>query len=89
MTDATTTPSTTPVEPTPTVTPSRWQVFKADHPKLAKGATATVAVLAAVGVVQTARTVRANKDDIESARENIGEAASDIASSVTPKSPEA
>ncbi len=85
-----TTPETiVPDEPVIEIAPTRLQAFVTRHPKAAKVVAITGAGLAAVGVVQVARTVKANKSHLEAAGEHMSEAASELSSSVTPASPEA
>lgn len=69
--------------------PSRLQVFVNNHPRAAKVAAITGGVTAAVGMVQIARTLRANKDHLSSAVEHAGEAVSEVAASVSPSDTEA
>ena len=69
--------------------PTRLQAFVAKHPRASKVVAITGATLAAVGVVQVARTVKSNKGHLEAAGDHAVAALDELSSTVDPASPEA
>lgn len=84
MDETTQTPTDQPSEATEESQPTRLQYFVNQHPRAAKVVTLVGAAAAAVGVVQVARTVNARRDHLEAAGDHIGEAAREVAASVSP-----
>ena len=68
------------------VAPSRFQNFVSNHPRAAKVAAVTGAIGTAVGGVLLVRTVKSNKDHLNSAAEHAGAALDEVTASVDPAS---
>lgn len=71
---------------TEVVPTSRLQTFVTKHPRAAKIVAFTGAGAAVVGIVQTARTLKANKAHLELAGDHAKGALDELSTSVTPKS---
>lgn len=83
------TPTVVNVNDEPEETPGRLQVFVNKHPRAAKVVAISGGILAALGTVQIARTVHANRSHLELAGDHAKEAVSELSATVSPEDAEA
>lgn len=88
--DITQTPTDVPVVPAEVEeTPTWLQRRVNNHPRAAKVTAVIGGSIAALGVVQFARTLHANKDHLDSAVDHAGQALNEVAASTSPTDAEA